>query len=137
MRILLSISALTQFSTVKALAPKLAKLTQTVYDAWDEDDKDTYAGGGICHLIAEKIVDFLSDKRIECSTVSSSHEQHVYVVAKLRDGCYSIDVPHHIYELGGGFSWTKVPGVKFDAADIVFYRISADPKEYENQIAEY
>lgn len=110
---------------------KIIAKAQQDYDNWDESDRDTYAGGGICHIIADSICDVLSSAGIDCSPVSSCHEQHVYVAAKFKEGVYSIDIPYHVYETGGGFSWKKLPDVKFDPGHVVFYRVSGDPADFE------
>lgn len=129
-------ASLPSINKIKSLAPKIAKAAQAVYDKWDEEDRDTYAGGGICHLIADSIVDLLYSARIECQTVSSSYEQHVYTVAKVKEGVYSVDIPHSLYENGGGFSWTKIPDVEFDPRDVELYRIDGDPKSYPQYVDE-
>lgn len=118
----------------KSLMPQILVKVQKTYDDWDESDFDTYAGGGICHLIADEICGLLSDKNIECTTVSCSFEQHVYVAAKFSEGVYTIDIPYHIYETGGGFSWKKINGVKFDINHVVFYRASSDPDDFKNYV---
>jgi len=123
--------------TIKQLAPQIAKVAQHAYDEWNEENKDVYAGGGICHIIADAILEVLDKNGITATTQSSSHEQHVYVVAKVSDGVYMEDIHHSIYERGGGFSWTKIPGVEFSPEDITFYRISSDPNEFESITAEY
>ena len=105
---------------------------QNVYDKWDESEVDTYAGGGICHIIADAICDVMSSIGVDATPVSCSYEQHVYVAAKFAEGVYTIDIPYHIYETGGGFSWKKLPDVEFDQRDIVFYRVSSDPEEFDN-----
>ena len=66
--------------------PQILARAQRDYDAWDEEDRDTYAGGGICHIIADSVCDVLSDAGIECTPVSCSHEQHVYVAARFAEG---------------------------------------------------
>ena len=121
----------------KAQMPQLLKKVQQVYDDWDEQDRDTYAGGGICHIIADAICDVLSQAGIECTPVSCSHEQHVYVAAKFEQGIYTIDIPYHVYETGGGFSWKKIPDVVFEPADVVWYRVSGDPDEWHNYVEVY
>jgi hypothetical protein len=118
----------------KSLIPRILIKVQETYDNWDEEDLDTYAGGGICHLIADDVCGILSNKGIDCTTVSCSHEQHVYVAAKFSEGVYTIDIPYHIYETGGGFSWKKISGIKFDINDVVFYRTSSDPDDFKNYI---
>ena len=119
------------------LAPYIVEAAQKEYDKWDEEDVDTYANGGICHYIAEKIADLLSNKGINAFTVSSNFEQHVYVVAQFADGVYSVDIPHQYYETGGGFSWKKLPDVEFSPEDISMYHISGDPRDIKEQQEEF
>lgn len=109
------------------VSAKVAEIAQKVYDQWDENE-DEYAGGGICHLIAEDVANHLNDQGIEAQTVSSNFEQHVYVVAPLKDGVYVIDIHPSVYETGGGYSWKKIQGVKIDKSDVTVSRIDPDPK---------
>jgi predicted chitinase/8-oxo-dGTP pyrophosphatase MutT (NUDIX family)/uncharacterized ParB-like nuclease family protein/FMN phosphatase YigB (HAD superfamily) len=129
--------SLPSVNTAKSAMPRILEKVQRVYDDWDEADRDTYAGGGICHLLADEICDVLGSMGIECATVSCSTEQHVYVGAKFEEGVYSIDIPYHIYETGGGFSWQKIPDIKFEPNDVEFYQVSGDPDEFENYIGVY
>lgn len=118
---------------ILALRPAMAKAAQDEYDAWAPVDGDLegfeaeFAGGGICHLIAEKLAGIMDAAGVNCATVSSSHEQHVYCVAQCQDGIFLVDVPHGIYETGGGYNWTRVEGVVFESEDIVVRRIDRDP----------
>jgi hypothetical protein len=129
--------SLPSVNTAKSAMPRILEKVQRVYDDWDESARDTYAGGGICHLIADEICDVLGSMGIESTPVSCSMEQHVYVGAKFEEGVYSIDIPYHIYETGGGFTWQKIPDIKFEPNDVVFYKISGDPDEFENYIEVY
>lgn len=113
---------------------RILAAAQRIYDDWDESEVDTYAGGGICHIIADAICDVMWQIGIECTTVSCSYEQHVYVAVKVEEGVYTIDIPYGIYETGGGFSWQKLPDIKFDSRDVVFYRVTGDPAEFANYI---
>lgn len=91
---------------------------QLVYDEWDQD-WDEYGGGGICQDIAVAISYILGRHSIENSVVSQTIEDiHVYVVAKLKDGIYRVDISPYIYEAGFGYSWKKIPGVVFTVEDI-------------------
>jgi len=121
-------------SRAKGMASKFAHLAQKEYDKWDESNEDTYARGGICHFIADAIASLLNDVGILATTVSSSHEQHVYVIAVFIEGVYSIDIHWSVYEKGGGFTWKKIPDVKFDASDITFYLIDSDPQTFSDNI---
>lgn len=128
--------ALPSVKQARRLMPQLLARAQQDYDAWDESDQDTYAGGGICHIIADSICDVLYQAGINCAPVSCSYEQHVYVAAQFDEGVYTIDIPYHVYETGGGFSWKKIPDVRFAPRDMVFYRVSGDPREFDDYIAE-
>lgn len=112
-----------------------AEAAQRVYDDWDENE-DEYAGGGICHLIAEEIADELNGKGIDADTVDNGGmgEQHVWVVAKVSDGVFLVDIPPNVYERGGGYTWTKVPGVRFEASDVIVDRIDADPAKFDDYV---
>lgn len=115
----------------------LAKLAQKVYDDWEEDDIDIYAGGGICHLIADAFADYLNFHGIETQTISSNFEQHVYCISKVKEGIYSVDIHWSYYETGGGYNWKKIPNVVFDGSEIEFFQISPfyqDWEEYTNEI---
>lgn len=139
MKIQISLSAtrLKSVTVAKALAHKMAAAAQKEYDDWDESNRDEYAGGGICHRIAEAICSILDHAGIgQVTTVSSDHEQHVYVAAAFKEGVFSIDIHWSLYETGGGFSWKKLPDVEFDQRDITFYKISSDPKEFANYLDE-
>lgn len=128
---------LVSVTVAKSNIDKILAAAQAQYDRWDEGDVDTYAGGGICHLIADDICSVLWDIGIECTTQSCSYEQHVYVVAKFQEGIYQVDIPYHVYERGAGFSWTKLPDIKFEPRDVVFYKISGDPEEWSNYVDLY
>jgi len=122
---------------LKSRSSWLAKIAQKVYDEWDESDKDTYAGGGICHIIADAIASYLNFHGIDTATVSSSHEQHVYCVSRVKEGIYTVDIHWSYYETGGGYNWKKIPNVVFDGKELEFYRLSTDWHDWEQYTGEY
>jgi len=108
---------------------------QKQYNEWNQnaDGVDEELGtGGICHLIADELASIISDNGVECSTVSSSHEQHVYLVCQFREGVYEIDIPYGVYETGGGYNWKKLPNVIFDKSHVVVNKLDNDPNEFNN-----
>lgn len=112
---------------------KMAKAAQDEYDGWVLNDKgydEEVGGGGICHLIADSMGNVLNSLGIEYSSVCATDEQHVYLVGKFSEGVYIIDIPYSIYETGGGFSWKKIPNIKFDTTDIVINKIDGDPDSF-------
>lgn len=117
---------------IDSFAPAIAEAAQKQYDEWDASGEfgDAEVGdGGICHLIAEDIAGILSDAGYDAQTVSSTWEQHVYVVARDQGGVYSVDIPYNVYETGGGFTWKKIEGVTFTKDDVVISGLSSDPSE--------
>ena len=126
-------------SFLNYLKNKIAQCGQSVYDDWSQDESgydEMVGNGGICHLIADKIVNLLYDNEIDCTTVSSSHEVHVYVVAKLEEGIFSVDIPYSFYETGGGYTWKKIPNKSFDDSVVYIDQISYDPNDFEKEYCE-
>lgn len=114
----------------------MAAAAQKVYDGWVQDEHgyaEELGTGGICHLIADDLIDVLWNHKIHnCQTVSSTHEQHVYVVGAFREGVYMIDIPWHTYERGAGFSWKKLPDIVFDKDHISVDRLDSNPNNIGN-----
>lgn len=121
-----------------SILDKMAATAQVVYDGWvlnDEEYDEEVGYGGICHLVADDLIDTLYNNDIHnCQTVCSTHEQHVYVVGQFKEGVYMIDIPYHIYETGGGFRWKKKPNVKFDVNHIVVDKLDSDPENLEQYV---
>jgi hypothetical protein len=124
-----------------AIRPQLAAAAQQVYDAWDQDEEgmdDEYGGGGICHDIADALVNVVDRliPQVEAATIpwSGSGEVHVYSVAILGEEACEVDIHPSTYETGGGYTWKKIPNVQFDASDIIIYPISV---EQAREILEY
>ncbi len=118
-----------------------ASIAQKVYDEWDQSDEeggDPELGfGGICQDIAEGISGKLNEMGVDATTVSATiGDQHVWVVAKLNDGVYSIDIPPGVYESGGGYNWQKLPGVQFSKDHIVVDRLSSNPDDFDQYTEE-
>jgi hypothetical protein len=114
----------------------LLRAAQKEYDEWDDDRREFELGeGGICQDIAEAMAGVLIDKDIEASTVSASvGDQHVWVVAKLADGVYTVDIPPSVYERGGGYRWEKIEDVEFKPGHIEVDLLDDDPEKYEEYI---
>lgn len=124
---------LADIAKVEALRSQMAACAQKVYDAWEQDEDgfdEELGGGGICHLIADEIAALLGDVGVEVTTVSATHEVHVYCVAQVAQGIFEIDVPHRLYERGGGYTWTKLPDVQFGPEDIVIYCLDHRPENF-------
>ena len=122
----------TQSKTLEKHRSNFVKIAQGVYDEWDENP-DEYAGGGICHLIADAIADYLVDRDFEATTISDSiGEVHVWTAVNVPgEGIYRVDIPPYTYETGGGYNWQKVHDVEFDESDVIIDYIATED-EAEN-----
>ena len=132
----LEYSNLKSIEEVKALIPEFIKKAQIEYDNWDEKNIDEYAGGGICHLIADEISSVMWEHDIHNTTTTSTFEQHVYCVVKVKEGIYEIDIHHSTYETGGGFSWKKIPDIIFEPNDIIISQLSSDFDSWSDYVEE-
>ncbi len=127
---------------LKSLSGAFAEAAQRVYDRWDqnEDGLDEELGhGGICHLIADAMLDVLVDRFPDtpATTRSLSTEVHVDLVAATHDGVVCIDIPWSVYERGSGYVWTKLPGVRMDARHVALDLIDSDPRRMTDYVEDW
>lgn len=116
---------------IQKLTPLLVRAAQEVYNEWNQDEEGMDAelgGGGICQDIADAISGVLSNHGIEVTTVDSGGmgEQHVWAVARVKDGIFGVDIDYRRYEVGSGYNWKKRLGVVFDNSDIEIYKMDID-----------
>lgn len=119
---------------------KLAAVAQAIYNDWKQDEEgydEELGGGGICHIIAEDMQNVLSDMGLWDVQTVCSDEPHVYLVGKFKEGVFMIDIPYHIYESGGGFTWKKKPDVVFDSSHVVIYRLDPNARKFKQYIEDY
>lgn len=110
------------------LRPQMAMVVQEVLDAWvqDADGYDEELGtGGPCDRVADAISDVISDAVFEAEFEAGGQDgdDHAWVVTVLDGKRVGVDVPHHLYETGGGYIWRKIPDVKIRPSDISIWRI--------------
>ena len=53
-------------------------------------------------------------------------EQHVWTMARVAEGIYEVDIPYSEYETGGGYTWKKIPDVRFDHNSIYIGKVPSD-----------
>lgn len=119
---------------LKALAPLFALAAQQEYNEWEQDEGGVDAvlgAGGLCQDIASALASVAWEHEFECTMVSAEiGEQHVWTVVQTEDGVYSVDISPYTYERGGGYTWKKIPNVKFAPDDIEIDMISSDPDDF-------
>jgi hypothetical protein len=121
---------------VNALLPQLAQAAQQVYDQWEQDEEGIdpeLGGGGICQDIAEAMSHVLNIAGIDATTIDNGGmgDQHVWILAKFREGVVEVDIPPEIYERGGGYNWTKIPGIVFTPQHIHYSILDRDPESFD------
>lgn len=100
---------------LKSLRPHMARAAQEVYDNWDQSDPDDeFGGGGICDRVSDAIGNVLSTHGIDHIEGGAEGDGHAFKIAHDDHHAFYVDIPHQHYERGGGYSWTKVPGFKFN-----------------------
>jgi len=103
---------------LRALRPEIAQRAQIVYDNWVEDE-----GGGICDEIADAISSVLAHEGIETTEGGHDGDDHAFVIAYDEVSSFAVDVPPQTYEIGGGYSWTKIPDVVFSPNDVIIAQV--------------
>jgi GNAT superfamily N-acetyltransferase len=130
---------------LQSLKQEIAREAQAIYDEWVDalkhDEAEEYAGGGICHFIADKICDVVNRSgNYDCKTISYDHVQHVATICRplyieddegVIEVC-TIDVPYYLYETGGGFSWEPLEDVEIVPNDVTFYYQTMDLENFED-----
>lgn len=101
---------------LQALRPILAAAAQKAYDEWQQDESgldELLGGGGICDIIAEYMAQILNNNGIEYTEGGHDGDDHAFLIAYDDDSSYSVNIPPHVYESGGGLNWNKLPNVVF------------------------
>jgi hypothetical protein len=107
---------------IQALRPALVRAAQEEYDGWDQDEEgvDEVCGtGGICDRIADAFSTVLDRlPGVEVIDGGQDGDDHAYVIVLTETEAVAVDIPPRVYETGGGYSWRKRPGVRFDPSDV-------------------
>lgn len=120
--------------STKSLATRLtaareliATIAQQEYDNWeqDEDGEDPELGtGGICDRIAAEIGNALAEAGVETMDGGQPGDEHAWLIAYTATEAFGIDVPMSLYEMGGGYKWTKLPDVTLKPGDVEIWRMN-------------
>lgn len=130
---------------LKQLFPLFLEAAQKVYDSWNQDEEgydEMYGSGGICDDIASEICTIVSRKtNYGCFTYYNEYNYHtvcyVYVCNDIenqedygRGHMFTVDIPYNNYEEGSGYTFKKIPNVKFTADMIEIKDMSGFFDEY-------
>jgi hypothetical protein len=111
------------------LRPQMAAAAQAVYDNWGQDDglDEEFGEGGICDRVAEALWGVIDNGSpdVEIRDGGWEGDDHAYLIVQRGRKAFVVDIPPGVYETGGGYSWRKRKGVRFDADDIVIEETDA------------
>ena len=116
------------------LKGRFAETAQKVYDEWEQDEQgvdEVLGAGGICAEIANAIAEVIARNAIDCQVTEGGQEgdDHSWLLVYDDDEAWGIDIPHSLYETGGGYNWKKIPDVTFTANDVEIFPLDIDPKQ--------
>lgn len=107
---------------LEGLRSELAAAAQSVYDEWEQVDgvDELAGGGGICDQIADRFTEVIMDK-LDVETELGGHDgdDHAWLIVNNGSEAFIVDIPPHVYERGSGYSWEKIPGVRFSPDDVL------------------
>jgi hypothetical protein len=92
---------------IQLLKSKMALEAQEVYDEWSQDNDgidEHYGGGGICDDISNALANVLINiPDVEVQDGGWDGDDHAWLIVSLGKEKYGVDIPHNIYETGGGY----------------------------------
>lgn len=120
-------------SALESLRPQMAAAAQKVYDEWTPEEDDDFGGGGICDEVARElsgvIVQGVPDVEIEDG--GQDGDDHAWVIVGKDGEACGVDIAPGVYETGGGYNWTKIPGVTIEPGGIDIF-----PLRYQDAFGE-
>jgi len=102
------------------LRSKLAAAAQAVYDDW-LPEPDNF--GGICDAVADALRGVICERLPNATVEDGGHDgdDHAWLIVTINNERFSVDIPSHVYETGGGYNWKKIPDVKFSLEDVLVF----------------
>ncbi|WP_411839596.1 hypothetical protein [Paracoccus sp. ME4] len=115
---------------LRALSPSIIAAAQSELDAWQQDEEgmdEKLGSGGACQEISDAIARIIGGAGGTTAEIFTEFDGgHVFLMAHLDEGAFSVDIPPFVYEYGAGYSWTKREGVRLSPDDLVIQKLE-DP----------
>ena len=123
------------YNQLMSLRTRMAFAAQQVYNSWAQDENgmdDELGGGGICDEISRAIADVVVSTVRNADTTEGGQDgdDHSWLIVYNQQEAYGVDIPCHIYERGGGYSWQKLQGVHFSPNDISIWEVPHPEQGY-------
>lgn len=119
---------------LEQLKPEMVRVAQEIYDGWDQDGDGVdieYGCGGICDQISNAIGDLIVGAIDNSDSIPGGQDgdDHAWVIAKVGNEAFGVDIPPGFYETGSGYCWKKIPDVIFIEDMIDIYPINIEDLE--------
>ena len=105
---------------IEGIARNLAMVAQDVYEDWDQIDgySEAYGTGGICDDIAHEMAQVITRKlRLDAYSQYNEYDTHTSVFVQIDEiqALIKVDIHPSNYEVGYGYTWQKIPNVRFNS----------------------
>ncbi len=124
------------YEIIKSKREDIINAAQKIYDSWEQDEEgidEELGSGGICDRISSEIGNILAYAGVDTIDGGQDGDDHAYTIAYNTEKAYIVDIPHGVYETGGGYSWRKIPRVKFSVSDVGIWEIPVSDVINENE----
>jgi hypothetical protein len=109
---------------IRAIADDLAQAAQAELNQWVPDAEgydEEFGYGGACDAICRELGGMIAMRIAEVEIADGGQEgdDHAFVLCRRGAESVVVDIPAHLYETGGGYSWRKREGVKLEGGDVL------------------
>jgi len=118
-------------SQLYSLRSKIIEAAQNILDQWSQNEEgidEEFGGGGACGQISNSIIDIICQNipSVNFTNGEQDGDDHAYPIIYNDERAFIVDIPHYVYERGGGYSWKKIPNVILKENDVVIEEIDRD-----------
>ncbi len=108
---------------LERLRPEMVRAAQAVLDEWEQDENgedEELGAGGICDEVADAIAGVIDLPGVTITEGGQDGSDHAYNIVYDDKEAFVVDISPYVYEMGGGLTWKKIPGVELvpDHVDI-------------------
>lgn len=115
-------------SSLQSLRPDLARAAQGVIDSWHPGDDDDLGGGGICDEVARVMEGVIYNSIPGVTVVDGGHDgdDHAWLMVYDDLEAFGVNIPPGVYEVGGGYSWEKIPDASVRDEDVDIFKLKRE-----------
>lgn len=115
------------------LRPQLADAANKIISEWEQDEEGLdveFGAGGACDRVSQEMGSVIPWDTHEGG---AEGDDHSWLIVVRGDEVVAVDIPPGVYETGGGYNWTKIPGAHVNPQDVDIYDLDIPASEFEEQ----